>query len=161
MKWKVQTNRWYMWMSSDPVSYAFCWGILLKEKKERKKKENKNCITQEILDYCGHLNFLGPCSSATCRIIVDKIHLWMPTSCNLVHIFTSFFWSIVSGITLCVQSLLDWLKFNYLCVRCGCHTAVSWEPSGFKCCALQNKAVLEPRVSPAFAITYFCNHCNI
>ena len=25
----------------------------------------------------------------------------------------------------------------------------------------QNKAVLEPRVSPAFANTYFCNHCNI
>ena len=25
----------------------------------------------------------------------------------------------------------------------------------------QNKAVLEPRVTPAFAITYFCNHCNI
>ena len=24
-----------------------------------------------------------------------------------------------------------------------------------------NKAVLEPSVSPAFAITYFCNHCNI
>ena len=24
-----------------------------------------------------------------------------------------------------------------------------------------NKAVLEPRVSPAFVITYFCNHCNI
>ena len=24
-----------------------------------------------------------------------------------------------------------------------------------------NKAVLEPRVSPDFAITYFCNHCNI
>ena len=24
-----------------------------------------------------------------------------------------------------------------------------------------NKAVLEPRVSPAFAITYFCNHYNI
>ena len=24
-----------------------------------------------------------------------------------------------------------------------------------------NKAVLEPRVSPAFAITYFSNHCNI
>ena len=23
------------------------------------------------------------------------------------------------------------------------------------------KAVLKPRVSPAFAITYFCNHCNI
>ena len=23
-----------------------------------------------------------------------------------------------------------------------------------------NKVVLEPRVSPAFAITYFCNHCN-
>ena len=27
--------------------------------------------------------------------------------------------------------------------------------------ASNNKAVLEPRVSPAFAITYFCNHCNI
>ena len=26
---------------------------------------------------------------------------------------------------------------------------------------LLNKAVLEPRVSPAFAITYFRNHCNI
>ena len=25
----------------------------------------------------------------------------------------------------------------------------------------KNKAVLEPRGSPAFAITYFCNHCNI
>ena len=25
----------------------------------------------------------------------------------------------------------------------------------------ENKGVLEPRVSPAFAITYFCNHCNI
>ena len=24
-----------------------------------------------------------------------------------------------------------------------------------------NKADLKPRVSPAFAITYFCNHCNI
>ena len=24
-----------------------------------------------------------------------------------------------------------------------------------------NKKVLEPRVSPAFVITYFCNHCNI
>ena len=23
-----------------------------------------------------------------------------------------------------------------------------------------NKAVLEPRVAPAFAITYFCNHCK-
>ena len=26
---------------------------------------------------------------------------------------------------------------------------------------LSNKAILEPRVSPAFAITYFCNYCNI
>ena len=26
---------------------------------------------------------------------------------------------------------------------------------------INNKAVLEPRVSPAFVITYFCNHCNI
>ena len=27
--------------------------------------------------------------------------------------------------------------------------------------SLINKAVLEPRVSPAFAITYLCNYCNI
>ena len=27
--------------------------------------------------------------------------------------------------------------------------------------SFNNKAVLEPRVSPAFVITYFCNHCNI
>ena len=26
---------------------------------------------------------------------------------------------------------------------------------------ISDKAVLEPRVSPAFVITYFCNHCNI
>ena len=26
---------------------------------------------------------------------------------------------------------------------------------------VMNKTVLEPRVSPAFAITYLCNHCNI
>ena len=26
---------------------------------------------------------------------------------------------------------------------------------------LKNKTVLEPQVSPAFTITYFCNHCNI
>ena len=34
----------------------------------------------------------------------------------------------------------------------------------FRMCSFSlfsNKAVLEPRVSPAFAITYFCNHCNI
>ena len=29
------------------------------------------------------------------------------------------------------------------------------------CLGTLDKAVLEPRVSPAFAITYFCNHCNI
>ena len=26
---------------------------------------------------------------------------------------------------------------------------------------IRDKAVLEPRVSPAFTITYICNHCNI
>ena len=31
----------------------------------------------------------------------------------------------------------------------------------FRSISVTNKAVLEPRVSPAFAITYFCNHCNI
>ena len=29
------------------------------------------------------------------------------------------------------------------------------------CSGILNKAVLEPRVSPAFVITYFCNHFNI
>ena len=29
------------------------------------------------------------------------------------------------------------------------------------CSSFQNKAVLEPRVLPAFVITYFYNHCNI
>ena len=31
----------------------------------------------------------------------------------------------------------------------------------FTCRNFTNKAVLEPRVSPDLAITYFCNHCNI
>ena len=39
-------------------------------------------------------------------------------------------------------------------------------PQGIPHCNLKkkkkkHKAVLEPRASPAFAITYFCNHCNI
>ena len=43
-------------------------------------------------------------------------------------------------------------KFKYSCVS---------NLATFKLKSILNKAVLEPRVSPAFAITYFCNHCNI
>ena len=42
------------------------------------------------------------------------------------------------------------LPFNFL----GWLTLVCYIPS-------LNKAVLKPRVSPPFAITYFCNHCSI
>ena len=37
----------------------------------------------------------------------------------------------------------------------------NWEYSACLPNYHDNKAVFEPRVSPAFAITYFCNHCNI
>ena len=37
----------------------------------------------------------------------------------------------------------------------------SWQKKKKKRNRKRNKAVLEPQVSPAFAITYFCNHCNI
>ena len=36
-----------------------------------------------------------------------------------------------------------------------CHYLSTHKTEGFI-----DKVVLEPRVSPAFAITYFCNHCN-
>ena len=42
---------------------------------------------------------------------------------------------------------------------CGC-----WLQKSYKLSVLAiylNKAVLEPRVLPAFAITYLCSHCNI
>ena len=41
-----------------------------------------------------------------------------------------------------------------------CQLPVQYHPV-FLITTLNNKAVLEPRVSPAFAITHFCNHCNI
>ena len=49
---------------------------------------------------------------------------------NLKIGILSYFWSIVSGFSLCVQSLLVCLKFNNLCVRCSCHTAAPREPCG-------------------------------
>ena len=45
----------------------------------------------------------------------------------------------------------------YEIILIGCEMSLGRIVSGLS----QNKAVLEPRVSPAFAITYFCNHCNI
>ena len=42
------------------------------------------------------------------------------------------------------------------CIRCRWHTHL--RNHGYF--NYRNKAVLEPQVSPAFAITYFCNHCN-
>ena len=46
---------------------------------------------------------------------------------------------------------------------CALLKALSWETDLWVTLGdlYGNKAVLEPRVSPAFAITYFCNHCNI
>ena len=48
------------------------------------------------------------------------------------------------------------------------HTRWKYSFVAFKCSTVsrhyknkENKAVLEPWVSPSFAITYFCNHCNI
>ena len=43
-----------------------------------------------------------------------------------------------SGLSLCVQSLLGCLRFDYLCVRCGCHTAAPWEPSGLEVTRYKN-----------------------
>ena len=49
---------------------------------------------------------------------------------------------IVSGLSLCVLRLLVCLRLNYLCVRCGWHTAASWEPSGLICRALQKQQII-------------------
>ena len=47
---------------------------------------------------------------------------------------------------------------------CKCHNKLS-RAHHIKCASnrlvFNHKAVLEPRVSPAFAIAFFCNHCNI
>ena len=48
------------------------------------------------------------------------------------------FWSL----SLCVQSLLGCLRFNYLCVRCSCHTAAPREPSGLNSRALQKPLII-------------------
>ena len=51
------------------------------------------------------------------------------------------FWFIFSGLSLCVQSLLDCMRFNNLCMRC-CHTAAPSEPGGLICCALQKLQII-------------------
>ena len=41
-----------------------------------------------------------------------------------------------------MQSLLICLRFNNLCVRCGCHTAAPREPGGLICRALQKLLII-------------------
>ena len=48
-----------------------------------------------------------------------------------------------------------WARYMYVC---------EWDMCWRNFCNFPwwlNKAVLEPQVLPAFAVTYFCNHCNI
>ena len=49
--------------------------------------------------------------------------------------------------------------YNYIV----CAQSITWQKCLFfkVCLKYHDKAVLEPHVSPAFAITYFGNHCNI
>ena len=42
-----------------------------------------------------------------------------------------------------------------------CETKQTRQQDEYRDAGTQNNSVLEPRVSPAFASTYFCNHCNI
>ena len=48
-----------------------------------------------------------------------------------------------------------------LCFELPILQSLSFYKGPFLIRANYNKAVLEPRVSPAFTSTYFCNHCNI
>ena len=58
----------------------------------------------------------------------------------LVHSF----WSLVACISLFVC-----LRFNYLCVGCGCHTAAFWEPSGLIWRALQKLQIIIIIITPS------------
>ena len=40
------------------------------------------------------------------------------------------------------KSPLDCLRYKYLYVHCGCHTAAPWEPSGLICRALQRLQII-------------------
>ena len=51
----------------------------------------------------------------------------------LVHSF----WSLV----VCKKPVVC-RRFNYLCVRCSCHTAAPWEPSGLICRPLQKLQII-------------------
>ena len=69
----------------------------------------------------------------------------------------SYFWSTVSDLSLCVYSLLVCLRLNYLCVRCGCHTAAPCEPSGLICRALQKLLIKKRRnwkIEPQITISF-------
>ena len=66
-----------------------------------------------------------------------------PPDCLISEIgILSYFWSIVSGLSLCVQSLLVCPRFNNLCVRCGCHTVAPRELSGLISRALQKLLII-------------------
>ena len=75
--------------------------------------------------------------------------------CALTIEILSYFWSIVSGLSLCVQSLLVCLRFNSLCVPCSCHTAAPREPSGLISRALQKLLII---INYYY---YLCNQFNV
>ena len=59
---------------------------------------------------------------------------------------------------LFLTNLMMVMSLSKLSLRTHCSNNIKTCVDDF---SLWDKAVLEPRVSPAFAITYFCNHCNI
>ena len=83
------------------------------------------------------------------------------------------FWSLEEGMQLCCFEVVEenWIHFDNL--KSLMPLAVSilvWVMMYFHSVAAaqkrikiskSNKAVLEPRISPVFMITYFYNHCSI
>ena len=59
---------------------------------------------------------------------------------------------------LFLTNLMMVMSLSKLSLRTHCSNNIKTCVDDF---SLWDKAVLEPRVSPAFAIAYFCNHCNI
>ena len=80
------------------------------------------------------------------RYLKSDIAPWVEKSLRAFHARdTGFYWSsknTLHELFIASSGVRVWMKMPQLIAK-------------------RYKAVLEPRVSPAFAITYFCNHCNI
>ena len=87
---------------------------------------------------------------------VESVILWF-VSGLFVLCFTAL------AISLAASALMrpDVLNVRYCVKIVATHFALPFWTKANVSARYLNKAVLEPRVSPAFAITYFCNHCNI